>query len=333
MSNAPAATNHKQWNMNHDINSVATIGFFDGVHRGHRFLIKHVMDEAHKAGLRSVVVTFDRHPRQVLQQEYQPELLTTLADKASLLQGTGIDHVEVLHFDESLASLTAFDFMAQVLKEKLGTGKLVIGYDNRFGHNRTEGFDDYVRHGKSLGIEVIHNPAFLLNNVRVSSSVVRSFLKEGEVRMAALCLGRPYAITGKVVGGHREGRKMGFPTANLDTSAYGLLVPRNGVYAVKARISDEGEWLPAMMNIGTRPTFNGSNLSLEANILDFQGDLYGKQLQVQFIDRVRDERNFKNAGALMSQLTDDEKQTRRILATDTTNNQPQDNKTNKQHEE
>lgn len=319
--------------MNHNNNCVATIGFFDGVHRGHRFLIKHVMDEARKAGLRSVVVTFDRHPRQVLQQEYQPELLTTLADKVRLLQGTSIDHVEVLHFDETLASLTAFDFMEQVLKEKLGAKKLVIGYDNRFGHNRAEGFDDYVRHGKSLGIEVIHNPAFLLNNVRVSSSVVRSFLKEGEARMAALCLGRPHAITGKVVGGHREGRKMGFPTANLDTSAYGLLIPKSGVYAVKARIGNEGEWLPAMMNIGMRPTFNGNRLSLETNILDFKGDLYGNELHVQFIDRVRDEHKFKNADALTQQLLDDEELTRSLLAAATKNTIPQDNKTNKQHEE
>lgn len=297
---------------------VATIGFFDGVHRGHQFLIRHVIDEAHKAGMQSLVVTFDRHPRQVLHQDYQPELLTTLDEKVRLLRQTGIDNVEVLHFDTELASLTARDFMQQVLRDKLCVRKLVIGYDNRFGHNRSEGFDDYVRYGKQMGIEVIHNTAYLLNGVKVSSSVARSFLKEGEVQMASLCLSRNYAIAGKVVSGYKEGRKMGFPTANLDTSAYRLLIPRNGVYAVKVRIGDEGEWLPAMMNIGTRPTFNDSSLSLETNILDFQGDLYGKHLQVQFVDRVRDERKFKNADSLMSQLLDDEKQTRRILTADTT---------------
>lgn len=300
---------------------VATIGFFDGVHRGHQFLIRHVIDEARKAGMQSLAVTFDRHPRQVLHQDYQPELLTTLDEKVRLLRHTGIDNVEVLHFDTELASLTAHDFMQKVLRDKFCVRKLVIGYDNRFGHNRSEVFDDYVRYGKQMGIEVIHNTAYLLNGVKVSSSVARSFLKEGEVQMASLCLGRNYTIVGKVVSGYKEGRKMGFPTANIDTSAYGLLIPRNGVYAVNVRIGDDGKWLQAMMNIGTRPTFNDNSLSLEANILDFQGNLYGKQLQVQFVDRVRAERKFKNADSLMSQLLDDEKQTRRILTADTTRQQ------------
>lgn len=293
---------------------VATIGFFDGVHRGHQFLIRHVIDEAREAGMQSLVVTFDRHPRQVLHQDYQPELLTTLDEKVRLLRQTGIDSVEVLHFDTELASLTARDFMQQVLHDRLCVRKLVIGYDNRFGHNRSEGFDDYARYGKQMGIEVIHNTAYLLNGVKVSSSVVRSFLKEGEVQMASLCLGRDYAIAGKVVSGYMEGRKIGYPTANLDTSAYGLLIPKGGVYAVMARIDDEGRWRQAMMDIGTRPTFDGDHTSLEVNIFDYQGNLYGKTLQVRFVKRVRDEIKFSSVAALTSQLSKDEIEIRQILA-------------------
>lgn len=300
--------------MNYKQPCVATIGFFDGVHRGHQFLIRHVIDEAHKAGLLSLVVTFDRHPRQVLHQDYQPELLTTLDEKVNLLRQTGIDNVEVLHFDTGLASLTARDFMQQVLHDKLNVKKLVIGYDNRFGHNRSEGFDDYVRYGKEMGIEVIHNTAYLLNGVKVSSSVVRSFLKEGEVQMASLCLGRDYAIAGKVVSGYKEGRKIGYPTANLDTSASVLLIPKGGVYAVMARIDGESRWRQAMMDIGTRPTFEGDHTSLEVNIFDYQGNLYGKTLQVRFVKRVRDELKFSNVAALTSQLSKDEIKIRQILA-------------------
>lgn len=292
--------------------AVATIGFFDGVHRGHRFLIDHVKDEAARFGLRSMVVTLDRHPRQVLQQEYQPEMITTAAGKLQLLEATGVDTVAVLHFDKKLASLTARDFMSQVLRERLNVKELVIGYDNRFGHNRAEGFDDYVRYGKEMGMVVRHNPAYEIHGVKVSSSVVRSFIREGEMEMATLCLGRPYAISGTVVKGYQEGRKLGFPTANIDAMACGLLIPKVGVYAVEALV--DGAWLPAMMDIGVRPTFDGDKLSLEVNILDFGGDLYGKPLTVRFIKRVRDERKFRNTLALVEQLRADEAQVRLILA-------------------
>lgn len=293
---------------------VATIGFFDGVHRGHQFLIKHVMEEAEKRGMASMVVTFDLHPRQVLHQEYQPELLTTLDMKEQLLKATGVDKVTVLHFDEKLASLSAYDFMANVLRDRLNVHCLVIGYDNRFGHNRAEGFDDYARYGKELGIDVVHNPAFLLNGVKVSSSVVRSFLKEGEVEMANLCLGRDYIIQGKVVDGYKEGRKIGFPTANIDTSDYKQLVPKGGVYAVEVKVESDDNWLHGMMDIGTRPTFDGDHISLEVNIFDFNGDLYGKNLQIRFIKRIRDERKFKTVEALVEQLKEDEKEIRSQFA-------------------
>ena len=282
---------------------VATIGFFDGVHRGHKYLIEHVTDEAKACGLASTVITFDRHPRQVLHSDYVPQLLTTLDNKLLLLSKTGIDNAAVLPFDEATARLSAFDFMKQVLRNRLNVKKLVIGYDNRFGHNREEGFEDYVRYGHELGIEVIHNQAFVLNGVHVSSSVIRSFLQAGEVDMATLCLGYPYTLVGKVV--HGFGRKIGFPTANIDTAESSQLIPAPGVYAVKVRLENTITLLHGMMNIGMRPTFDGSKLTLEVNIFNFQGDIYGKLLQVVFVHRIREERKFNNALELAEQLRED----------------------------
>lgn len=284
---------------------VATIGFFDGVHRGHKYLIEHVTDEAKACGLASTVITFDRHPRQVLHSDYVPQLLTTLDNKLLLLSKTGIDNAAVLPFDEATARLSAFDFMKQVLRNRLNVKKLVIGYDNRFGHNREEGFEDYVRYGHELGIEVIHNQAFVLNGVHVSSSVIRSFLQAGEVDMATLCLGYPYTLVGKVVHGFEQGRKIGFPTANIDTAESSQLIPAPGVYAVKVRLENTITLLHGMMNIGMRPTFDGSKLTLEVNIFNFQGDIYGKLLQVVFVHRIREERKFNNALELAEQLRED----------------------------
>ena len=264
--------------------SVATIGFFDGVHRGHQFLISHVRQEAAHSGLQSLVATFDPHHRRA-----------------------EVDATALLHFDEAMASLSAHDFMAQILRDRLNVRKLIIGYDNRFGHNRSEGFDDYVRYGRELGIEVIHNQAFTLNGVNVSSSVVRAFVKEGEIELANQCLGYPYTIAGKVVDGHKEGRRIGFPTANLDTSDFGQLIPGGGVYAVKVRLERSLAYKPAMMNIGTRPTFGGDERTLETYIFNFNEDIYGRMLMVSFVHRIREERKFDNVTQLVEQLKEDEK--------------------------
>lgn len=285
---------------------VATIGFFDGVHRGHQFLIANVMEEAKRAGLASLVITFDRHPRQVLNQDYQPQLLTTLERKLQLISLTGVDNIAVLRFSREMASLTARDFMRQVLANHLNVKTLVIGYDNRFGHDRTEGFDDYVAYGRELGIQVVQAKSYTLDNMKVSSSLIRSFLEGGEVEMAAHCLNRPFELSGKVGKGFQEGRKLGFPTANLDLGDSGLLIPKDGVYAVWAAVDGHARLLPAMMDIGSRPTFGGSRLSLEVNIIGFHGNLYGKRLKVQFVSRVRDNRKFDSAESLAEQLRKDQ---------------------------
>lgn len=292
---------------------VATIGFFDGVHLGHQFLIHDVVAEASRSGLASLVITFDRHPRQVLQQDYQPQLLTTSDEKLRLLSATGVDDVAVLHFTREMAALTARDFMAQTLSGKYNVRKLIIGYDNRFGHNRVEGFDDYVRYGRELGIEVLHDRPFTLDGVKVSSSVVRAYLNGGEVEMAARCLGRPFMLQGRVVRGFQEGRKMGFPTANLAVDG-DLIVPADGVYAVEARIDGQGRWLHGMMNIGNRPTFHGRRRTLETFIFDFGADIYGHGMAVRFVKRVRGEMMFESEQGLAAQLRKDEGEIRKIFS-------------------
>lgn len=294
---------------------VATIGFFDGVHRGHRFLIDRVIEEAQRSGMSSAVITFDRHPREVLQTDYQPDLLSTLDEKLLLLSKTHVDNTVVLHFDASLAALTAHDFMRDVLQGQLKVRKLIIGYDNRFGHNRSEGFDDYVRYGKELGIEVIRADAFLPDDVRVSSSVIRTCLREGRVEDANRLLGYDYTIESRIVSGYQNGRKMGFPTANLDVTRCQQLLPASGVYAVLVRLKDSVGWKRGMMNIGHRPTFNGTSTSMEVNLFNFSGDLYGQELLVSFISKIRDERKFDSIEALAEQLQHDKVQINKLFDT------------------
>ena len=292
---------------------VATIGFFDGVHRGHRFLIDRVIEEAQRSGMSSAVITFDRHPREVLQTDYQPDLLSTLDEKLLLLSKTHVDNTVVLHFDASLAALTAHDFMRDVLQGQLKVRKLIIGYDNRFGHNRSECFDDYVRYGKELGIEVIRADAFLPDDVRVSSSVIRTCLREGRVEEANRLLGYDYTIESRIVSGYQNGRKMGFPTANLDVTRCQQLLPASGVYAVLVRLKDSVGWKRGMMNIGHRPTFNGTTTSMEVNLFNFSGDLYGQELLVSFISKIRDERKFDSIDALAEQLQHDKVQINKLF--------------------
>ena len=294
---------------------VATIGFFDGVHRGHRFLIDRVIEEAQRSGMSSAVITFDRHPREVLQTDYQPDLLSTLDEKLLLLSKTHVDNTVVLHFDASLAALTAHDFMRDVLQRQLKVRKLIIGYDNRFGHNRSEGFDDYVRYGKELGIEIIRADAFLPDDVRVSSSVIRTCLREGRVEDANRLLGYDYTIESRIVSGYQNGRKMGFPTANLDVTRCQQLLPASGVYAVLVRLKDSVGWKRGMMNIGHRPTFNGTTTSMEVNLFNFSGDLYGQELLVSFISKIRDERKFDSIDALAEQLQHDKVQINKLFDT------------------
>lgn len=292
---------------------VATIGFFDGVHLGHRYIIDKVVTMARSKGLASMVVTFEQHPRQVLHSDWCPQLLSTLDEKVELLSQTEIDRLVVLRFDEAMAALSACDFMNDILKQRLGVRILITGYDNRFGHNRSEGFDDYVRYGCEMGMAVVQGDPIEVGTVRVSSSKIRRLISEGCVEQAAECLGRPYALAGRVVSGEHVGTEMGFPTANLQLTEKEKLIPAPGVYAVKVTLEESSELYHGMMNIGSRPTFGGHSQTLETNIFHFDGDIYGQQLNVSFVGRLRSEIRFDSREALMAQLASDARQAERLL--------------------
>lgn len=291
----------------------ATVGFFDGVHLGHRCLVSQVAAEAKKRGLKTVVVTFDRHPREVVKTDYHPQLLSTFEEKTALLASTEADVCVVLPFDARMASLSAHDFMLHILKEKLSVEVLVTGYDNRFGHNRSEGFDDYVAFGREMGIEVVKAQPLQLDGISVSSSVVRSLLLEGEVAMASKCLDYDYTLTGTVEHGEHIGTGMGFPTANIRPDDPHKLIPASGVYAVRVHIGYSGEALPGMMNIGQRPTFDGHQTTLEVHLLHYSANLYGQSFTVTFVSRLRGERKFRNAAELVAQLKRDAEETEALL--------------------
>ncbi len=294
---------------------VATIGFFDGVHKGHQYIINKVISTAQHCHLAAVAITFAQHPRQVLQCDWHPQLLTTFDEKMALLSQTGIDGLAVLPFDREMAALTAHDFMAEVLKRQLGVHVLVTGYDNHFGHRMPgsqEGFDDYVGYGREIGMQVLSGDPFDAGDVRVSSSKVRQQVLQGDVSLAASCLGRPYMLTGKVVRGKHIGTGLGFPTANLLPDDAEKLIPANGVYAVRAAIDGEHPVM-GMMNIGSRPTFAGDHLTLEVHLFHFAGDLYGRRLSVSFIRRLRSEVKFDSGEALQAQLVEDARQAEKVL--------------------
>lgn len=287
---------------------VATIGMFDGVHLGHQYVLQQVMQTAHERSLQSMAITFDHTLR-------KETLLTTLDEKLSLLQQMGIDRTEVLAFTEELRQMTAYEFMQQVLKERFDVRVLLIGYDNRFGRGRTEGFDDYVRYGRELGIDVIQLSA----HGTVCSSLIRQQLKEGRVAEAAHMLGHPYLLEGCVEHGEHIGTRLGYPTANVVPEDSQQLIPASGVYAVRVSLDQQPTFYAAMMNIGTRPTFEGHKQTLEVNILDFEGDLYGKSLTVHFIERLRDEQRFDSEEALVRQLEMDASTVEILLNNDTKN--------------
>lgn len=295
---------------------VATVGMFDGVHLGHQHVIGRVVAEARRRGLSSTVITFDRPPRQVLDPSFHPQLLTTLAEKEAIIGQLGVDRLVVLPFTKEMAGLSARAFMDQVLCRQLHTALLITGYDNRFGHDRTEGFDDYVRYGREMGMQVSRGDAELMADGQqpVSSSVIRQLLGvEGRVDLMPHYLTRLYQISGRVAAGEHIGHRLGYPTANLEPDTADKLIPAPGVYAVWATIAGEQQPRAAMMNIGMRPTFHGTHQTLEVNILDFDGDLYGQPLSVAFVERLRAEQCFESAEALAAQLKTDQEQVKKIL--------------------
>ena len=289
---------------------VATIGFFDGVHRGHQCLVRQVCDLAQSLCCPSLIITFDKHPRQVLQSDYVPQLLSTLKEKKILLTSCGIDCLEVLPFTKEVSRFTARSFMQRVLSAQLNVQTLVMGYDHRFGCDGGM-FSDYVEWGKQTGIEVVL--AHELEGEKVSSSRIRRFLAEGDIKQANRLLGYSYSLQGKVVSGHQVGRHIGFPTANIEVQKDKLL-PACGVYAIRAKVGETP--YDGMLCIGHRPTLNnGDELSVEANLFGFCGDLYGQELVLSLVDRLRDEQSFSSVQALRKQLEQDAVKAKEVIET------------------
>ena len=282
---------------------MATIGFFDGVHLGHRFLIDEVKAAAAARGLPSAVITFPAHPRAVLQKDYQPRLLNSFEDKLRLLATTGVDYCIVLDFTVALSQLSAEDFL-QILATEWRVKGLVIGYDHRFGHDRRDGFTQYVHYGAQYGIEVLKAAAFDAGHTEVSSSEIRRLLHEGAVEQAAHLLTYAYSISGRIVSGYKVGRTLGFPTANIQPDDPMQLLPGIGVYAVWVEV--EGERHKGMLYIGSRPTLdNVAQLSKEVHILHFSGDIYNDPIRVTFERFVRGDEKFDSLEALKAQLMRD----------------------------
>ncbi len=279
---------------------IATIGSFDGVHRGHRYMLEQLIEKSRALRLRSSVITFVSHPRAVT-KGHAP-ILTDLDLKLRLINSVGVDDVVLLEFNTRLRSMSAVDFM-EYIKRVFGVEALLLGFNNRFGCDRMTAFDDYRRKGAEIGVAVYGADEY--NACSVSSTAVRRAIEDGDVERAALMLGREYALSGKVVHGRALGRTIGFPTANIEQLGQPCIVPARGVYAVDIMLPGD-DIHRAIMNIGHRPTVdNGNDDTLEVHVLDYDGDLYGKTVVVKFLKRLRDERKFDSIALLREQLEAD----------------------------
>ena len=290
---------------------VATIGFFDGVHVGHRFLIKKLQDWGKKLNMPSAVITFPEHPRQVLHSDYRPKLLDTFQEKMERLETTGIDYCIALDFTYELSLYSAANFI-RLLAEEYHVKGLLIGYDHRFGHDRSDGFEQYGEYGGQVGMEVRKASPYDEGNIRVSSSEIRRLLQEGKVEMANALLTYPYQLRGRIVSGYKVGRTIGFPTANIEVDSPYKLLPKVGVYAVWVELL--GKRYKGMLYIGKRPTLqNGDNLTIEVNILGFSGNAYNDEITVSFVYAVREDKTFESVEALREQLERDRQTVDKLL--------------------
>ncbi len=292
--------------------SVVTTGTFDGVHLGHQAIVRYLVDRAREIGGVPTVVTFDPHPREVLLGRPIP-LLTTLAERADVLESLGVERFVVVPFSRDLSLLEPDAYVRDLLVDGVGMREIVIGYDHRFGQKAAGDRALLEALGETLGFSVDVIPEQIDGDVTVSSTEIRRLLADqGEARRAAELLGRPYRIAGTVVRGDQRGRTIGYPTANLALDAR-KLVPRRGVYAVRATLAD-GSRQRGMMNVGTRPTVEeGGATSVEVHLFDFDGDVYGARVEVDVVARLRDERRFDGLDALRQQLGADAGQARSAL--------------------
>ena len=283
------------------IGKVATIGFFDGVHLGHNYLIEQLKSEAQQRDMQSMVVSFANHPRLFFDPNCGLKQLTLSDEKVTLLKQNGVGEVVMLQFDEHLSKLTSREFM-QLLVEKHGVKVLLMGYDHRFGSDRGTSFDEYIEYGRQLGLEIKRCDGFSESEVMVSSSKVRRALELWDIPLANKLLGYKYFLKGRVVDGKKIGRQIGFPTANLDIDTL-KLIPSDGVYVVDVEV--EGVEYRGVLNIGTRPTVSGDQRTIEVHIINFTGNLYGKEIELKFLRFLRHEQRFSSLDDLREQIRKD----------------------------
>jgi riboflavin kinase/FMN adenylyltransferase len=293
-------------------NAVVTSGTFDGVHLGHQKILQRVLEIAERIDGETVLITFWPHPRLVLfPEEHKLRLLSTFEEKAKLLRELGIDHLISIPFTKEFSELSSQEFIENVLVNKIKCKKLVIGYDHRFGKNREGSFEYLQANHLKFGFELEEIPRQDVDDIGISSTKIRKALEVGDVTMALNYLGRPYELNGLVIKGQQIGRSIGFPTANIHIPNDYKLVPRDGVYAVQAAVN--GNLYKAMLNIGNRPTVDGSKKTVEAHLFDFQGDLYDMQITIYFKAFLREERKFDGLEQLKAQLKLDQVTAKKLL--------------------
>ena len=285
--------------------TIITIGTFDGVHLGHQKIVAQITKNAHALNCESLVLTFFPHPRMVLQEGTEMKQLNTLNEKIALLDNLGIDNLVVHPFDKEFSRLTAEEFVKKVLVDVFKIKKIIIGHDHRFGRNRTATIDDLINFGETYGFEVEQISAEEINEVSISSTKIRNALLEGNIELATNYLGYDYSFTGIIIKGKQLGRTIGYPTANITIEEDYKLIPNNGVYIAKSVLN--GKTVFGMMNIGTRPTVDGTKQTIEINFFDFKQDLYGQKITISLLHRMRSEQKFESIDALKNQLGKDKK--------------------------
>ncbi len=298
--------------INKEPNTVLTVGTFDGVHLGHKKIIEFLVDIAKKTSSRSVIVTFEPHPRMVLVDKKSIGILTTLEEKISLFENLGVNIVLVINFNKDFASLSSDEFLQNFLLNKIGLKEIIIGHDHKFGKDR-DGDEAKVKHFAVMNnFKVTPIEPVQIDGVTVSSTIIRNYLLSGEVALANKLLGRNYSFSGEVVVGDKRGRTIGFPTINIEVGNAGKILPSTGVYAVK--VFWNKHIFNGVMNIGKRPTFkNSGEIITEINLFNFDKDIYGEKVTVEVVEKIREEKKFSSIKDLVEQINKDKEKSLKIL--------------------
>ena len=284
--------------------SILTIGTFDGVHIGHNKILKRLIQDSKKNNLSSLVMTFFPHPRMILKKSHEIKMIDTIDEKINLLEKTGLDNLIIHPFDNNFSKIRAKEFVEEILVKKLKIKEIIIGYDHKFGKDREASVEDLKKFGKDYMFTVKEIPAQEIDSIAISSTKIRNAILNGEIEKCNKFLGRNFILTGKVVYGEGLGKKIDFPTANIEIKETYKKIPKNGVYLVKTKINSNTYF--GMMNIGIRPTVGGTNKSLEIHFFNFKDNIYGKNVSIEIIKKIRDEEKFSSIDQLKIQLKKDE---------------------------